>query len=332
VNRYRRQVAAMLDAVAILGPTRYAWLGRASRPLRASIQAEMDDSARRNYLALCLRAEIYRSFYCQGGPVSARWDERGPASADPWLIEEMSQANTGHGSWQPGWKVERLDDDDAVLVTDRLRARVPVSDCRRAQAAPLCPGARAEIRVPKELLELSPGFYTVVSDAPADPGSWARAVRAYWNIARAGAPALVRAVTSRLNREGLPFQLKVADHPFRLERCDAAVLYLDGEVFGELRVALGEVATALRGYLRPRVPAFTLELAPGVGAAEDTSSGESFGERRCTLLADGIIRAHERGIVEASARLDEVAARFAEDGVLLDAPYLQPSLAGRHVL
>jgi hypothetical protein len=292
----------------------------------------MDDSARRNYLALCLSAEIYRSFYCQGGPVMARWDEREPASADPWLIEAMSQANTGRGSWERGWEVEHVDDDDAVLVTERLRARVPVGDCRHPHAGPLSPGALAEVRVPKELPELSPGFFTVVSDAPADPGSWASAVRVYWNVARAGAPRLVRAVTSRLNREGMPFRLKVADHPLRLERCDAAVLYLEGEVFGDLRVPLGELATALRVYLRPRVPAFTLELAPGVGAAEDTSGGESFGENLCTLLADGIIRAHERGIVQASSRLDEVAARFAEDGVLIDAPYLQPSLAGRHVL
>jgi hypothetical protein len=27
-----------------------------------------------------------------------------------------------------------------------------------------------------------------------------------------------------------------------------------------------------------------------------------------------------------------VAARFAEEGVQIDAPYLEPSLAGRHVL
>ena len=331
MNRYRRQVAAALDAVTILSPTRYAWLGRASRPLPASIQAEMDESARRNYLVLCLRAEIYRSFYCHGGPMPANWGERGPASADPWLIEAMSQANSGHGSWEPGWKVERLDSDDAVLATARLRARVPLGDCR-AHTGPLRPGAGVDVRLPKELPELSPGFYTVVSDASADRGSWASAVRVYWNIARSGAPALVRAVTSRLNREGMPFRLKVADHPFRLERCDAAVLYLEGEIFRELRAALRELATALAAHLGPRIPAFTLELAPGVGAAEDTRGGESFGEARCALLADGIIRAHERGIMKASARLDAVAARFAEDGVLIDAPYLQPSLAGRHVL
>jgi hypothetical protein len=92
------------------------------------------------------------------------------------------------------------------------------------------------------------------------------------------------------------------------------------------------VASALADHLPARVPAFTLELAPGVGAAEADDSGESFGVRRCALLADGIVRAHERRITGAGARIDAVAARFAEDGVQIDAPYLEPSLAGRHVL
>jgi HopA1 effector protein family len=331
VNRYRKQVAAALDAVAILSPTRYAWLGRARQPLPASIEAEMDESERRNYLVSCLVDELYRSFYCHGGPVSARWDETGPASADPWLIEAISQANSGHGTWEHGWKVERLDGDEAVVATGRLRARVPMSDCR-APVGQMGPGAAVDVRVPKELPELSPGFYMAVSDAPADPATWASTVRVYWNVARAGTPELVRAVTSHLNGEGMPFRLKVADHPFRLERCDAAVLYLQGEIFRKLRAALREVAAVLAVHLRPRIPAFTLELAPGVGLAEDTGDGESFGERRCAVLADGIIRAHERGIVHAAARVETVAARFAEDGVLIDAPYLQPSLDDRHVL
>jgi hypothetical protein len=331
VNRYREQVAAALGAVEILGPTRYAWLARASQPLPASIDAEMDEPARRKYLLSCLRTELYRSFYCRGGPVSANWDERGPASADPWLVEAMSEANSGHGSWEPGWKVERLDGDEAVVATARLRARVPVGDCR-AHVGPLRPGAGVEVRVPKELPELSPGFYTVVSDTPAEPASWASAVRAYWNLGPAGAPGLIRAVTSRLNRACTPFRLKVADHPFGLERCDAAVLYLEGESFRELQATLHDVASTLAEHLQPGIPAFTLGFAAGVGLAEDTGDGESFGEWRCALLADAIIRIYEEAITESAARVEAVASRFAEDGVLIDAPYLQPSLAGRHVL
>jgi hypothetical protein len=330
VSRYREQIAAALHAVTIRGSTRYAWLGRPSRRLPASQYTAMDESERRNYLVACLREELYCSFYCHGRPVTARWGEPEPVSADPWLEEAMSQANTGSGSWQAGWTVQRLERGEAVVATDGLRARVEIGNCRASGA--IRPGDTVSIRLPKELPDLSPGFYTALSEVPSDPASSASVVRVYWNIDCASAPALVSTLTSRLNAREEPFRLKVADHPSRFTRCDAAVLYLPSDNFRALREMLGEVAVPLRAHLRRHIPAFTLELAPGVGLAEDPGDGGSFGVRRCALLADGIVRAHDRGISDGHARLAEVAARFGEDGVRIDAPYLEPSLVGRHVL
>lgn len=330
MSRHRDQVAAALAAVTIRGPARYAWLGRGSRPLPASVGAHLDEAGRRGYLVACLREELYWSFYCRGAPVPARWGEPESVSADPWLVEAMSRANTGRGSWEPGWTVERLDGEEAVAASAQLRARIPLGDCR-ALADGIAPGAPVAVRLPKELPSLSPGFSTIVSDAPRGAEWQQSIVRVYWNVGPAGAPALVRALTSRLNRREVPFRLKVADHAFRLDRCDAAVLYLPAGDFAALRGTLRQLAATRSAQLRPEVPAFTLELAPGVGAAEDGGDGESFGVRRCALLADAIVRAHELGAAGPAA-LDVVATRFAEDGVQLDAPYLEPSLAGRHVL
>jgi len=330
VNTYRDQVASAVAAVTIRGPTRYSWLGRGSRALPAPIEAELDSSERRRYLVSCLREELYVSFYCHGRPVEARWGEPEPASADPWLAAAMSQANTGRGSWEPGWTVQRVEAEEAVVTSARLRARVPLPDCRAPSGA-IAPGAAVSVRLPKELPQLSPGFYTVVSEA-ADDSPAESLVRVYWNITRAGAPALVGTLASLLNAEAVPFRLKVADHPFRLDRCDAAVLYLRGDAFQALGTTLRAVAATLTSHLRPQIPAFTLEYAAGVGVAEDDGDVESFGARRCALLADGIVRAHEQGFVDSGAQVDAVAARFAEDGVQLDAPYLAPMLAGRHVL
>jgi hypothetical protein len=220
----------------------------------------------------------------------------------------LSKANRGHGSWEHGWTVEHVDDGHAVVAGSRLRVRVPAADCRPSR---LAPGTAVSVRLPKELPSLSPGFCIVVSDAPADTSD----VRVYWNVTHAGAPALVEAITSWLNGDGLPFRLKVADHPYRFERCDAAVLYLEARAFRRLRTTLHEVAAELAGGLEPSIPAFTLELAPGVGLAED-DGGESFGTRLCALLADAIVDGRE------------VAGRFAEHGVDIDAPYR----AGRNVL
>jgi hypothetical protein len=214
----------------------------------------------------------------------------------------------------------------------RMRARIPVDDCRTFDG-PLRAGSGVRVRMPKELPRLSPGFYTVVSDAVQAHASSRPLVRVYWNVGRAGAPALVQELTSRLNAIGMPFRLKVANHGHLLDRCDAAVLYLVGDAFVDLRETLGDVAAALAPALQARVPAFTLELVPGVGLAEDVErEDQSFGTRRCALLADGIVRAHEQGATKPSAQLDAVAARFAESGVQLDAPYLEPALEGNHVL
>jgi class II lanthipeptide synthase len=307
MSRYREQVAAALEAVTILGPTRYAWLGRRNRRLPTALNAELDEAERRRYLISCLSEELYHSFYCHGSPVPARWGEPAPPFADPWLLEELSAANRGHGSWEGGWTVERVDNGEVVVTDSRLRMKAPAADCRIS-------GAAASVRLPKELPSLSPGFWFVVSDVP----SAACDVRVYWNVTAAGAPALVGSLTSRLNADGVPFRLKVADHPFRFQRCDAAVLYLEREAFLALRSWLRQAASSLSRHLEPAIPAFTLELAAGVALAEDDGV-ESFGARRCGLLADAIVRA---------PALDAVAARFAEDGVDIDAPYR----AARHVL
>jgi hypothetical protein len=327
VSPHREQVAAALDAVAIRGPMQYAWLGRRSRLPPAALRAELDAPARRAHLLSCLREELYWSFYCRGEVVQARWGEPEPSSADASLVRALAAANAASGGgWEPGWTVERTEGEDAVAVSPRLRVRVPAAACRGTVA----PGAAISLPVPKDLPALSPGFFSMVGDAGDEVG--AGVVRVYWHVTRAGAPALVRALTARLNAETLRFRLKVVDHPLRFDRCDAAVLYLRARDLPPLRGTLASVAAALGGVLRRRVPAFTLALAPGVGLAEDDGAGESFGVRRCALLAAGILEAHELRAGGGAERLQAVAARFARDGVDIDAPYLEPALAGRHVL
>ena len=165
------------------------------------------------------------------------------------------------------------------------------------------------LRVPSELPSLSPGFWLAVGDAP----SAGLDVRVYWNVAAGGAPRLVAAVTCDLNGAGVPFRLKVADHPYRFARRDAAVLYLAGDAFRECRRELVDLAATWRcgpGSRRARS-----SWRRGSALAEDRD-GESFGMARCALLAEAVVAG------------TAVEAHFAEDGVDLDAPYR----AGRDVL
>jgi hypothetical protein len=332
MNGYRDQLAAVLRAVTIRGPTQHAWLGHPSRPLPRLVRDELSTAECRRHLVASLREELYSSFYTTGGPVPARWGRVQPVASDPRLATALSDANAGSGSWEPGWTVDRHDGDGAIVATPRLRVRGSTVECRADNGGPIRPGVAVSVRLPKELPALSPGFFMVLGAAEFEGVTSGATLRAYWHITASGAPALVRALSSRLNTETVPFRLKVANHPARFDRCDAAVLYLPIEAFGEIRGMLADMGTALTSSLRPKVPAFTRALAPGVGLAESPPTGESFGGHRCGLLADGIVDAHEQGVAAGAARVDAVIESLAASGVKIDAPYLERSLHGRHVL
>jgi hypothetical protein len=332
MNDYRDQLAAAVRAVTIRSPTAYAWFGQHSRPLPRLVRDALRGVEYRRHLVASLSEELYSSFYTTGWPVPARWGRVPPVASDRRLAAALSDANDASGSWEPGWTVDRRDGDDAIIATPRLRVRVPAFDCRPNDGGQIRSGVAVSVPLPKELPALSPGFFMVLGATRSEVVAWPHTVRVYWHIAASGAPALVRALTSRLNAETVPFRLKVANHPIRFDRCDAAVLYLPIEAFEGVRAMLADVALTMAPLLRPRIPAFTLALAAGVGLAESPATGESFGEHRCRLLADGIVRAHERGVAPGSSRVDAVIERLAEEGVKIDAPYLEPSLDGVHAL
>lgn len=329
---YRDQLAAAVGAVKILGPARYAWLGRRSRPLPRSVLARLDHTDCRRQLVASIREDLYASFYCTGAPVPARSGNAETARADPELRAKLSNANTGHGSWDPGWIVRSCGEGEVVVASPRVRVRVSAADCRVDGAREITSAATVSVRLPKELPGLSPGFFMVIGNAAFDVAPGAGVVRVYWHVAAGGAPALVRTLTTRLNAESVPFRLKVADHPALFDRCDAAVLYLRVDTFRSLGPLLHKAADSLAARVRPSIPAFTRRLAPGVGLAESAGTGQSFGASRCALLAEGIVSVHEQGVRGVSARAAAAIQHLAANGVEIDAPYLEPSLSGRHVL
>jgi hypothetical protein len=332
MNVYREQLVAALRAVTIRSPTEYAWLGQPSRPLPRSVRHALSAVECRRHLVASLREELYSSFYTTGWVVPTHSGRVQPVGSDPQLAAGLSAANAGSGSWESGWMFDRYDGNEAIVATQRLRVRVPVVDCRVNDGGQIRSGVAVSVPLSKELPALSPGFFMVLGAARSEVVASPHTVRVYWHIAASGAPALVRALTSRLNAETVPFRLKVANHPLRFDRCDAAVLYLPIEAFEGVRAMLADVAMTVASRLRPRTPAFTLALAPGVGLAESPANGESFGEHRCRLLADGIVGADERGVAPGTARAEAVIETLAENGVTIDAPYLEPSLDGQHVL
>jgi hypothetical protein len=240
---------------------------------------------------------------------------------DPLLVEALSHSNVGRGCWEPGWLLQGREDGGFVVERGGLVLRATADECRGLPETGER-GAEVEVRYPKELLRASPGFYMALAERPFDDTDGL--VRLYWNLAPEGAVPFVREATRLVSDAGFGARLKVANDPRLYDRADAGVLYLPRAEALRGGDLVRELHAAVAPHLGPGVPAFTRRLAAGVGLAEDPGSGQSFGQSRCNLVADGLVRAWEQGVTGRAGRVEAVRERMAEEGIDPDAPYLRP--------
>jgi hypothetical protein len=309
VSRYRETILGVLETTRIVSGDAYDWChGRYERP-------DVEGGTAEGWLTEALTNRLYSQFFCSGRPVGSR------GSGRPWprasgFVEELSAANTGTGCWEPGWRIVGAENGTTIVERDGLRLW--------ARADEMAPeGGMAAVRLPKELRRLSAGFYLALGNRALD-GRPGRLVRLYWNLRPESAPAFLECVTSLLNDADLAFRVKLLDTPALYARRDAGVLYVNADDRARAAAPVAAIYARHADVLDPGVPAFTKALAPGLAAADDPGGDESFGKHRCRLLAQGMVRAHERGREDASARLEVVAEVFAEAGIRLDRPYLNP--------
>jgi len=320
---YREQIEAVVAATTIRGRLRYAWFGRPSRPPAAAVRRALSPDAQRAYLRSQLQGHLYEAFYTQGGAEPGERPVAGPLPrGSAGFVAALSAANTGRGFWAEGWAVRAVEGDVLIVDRDGLSVAVrPGAQVAVAEAARRI-GGQVRVRIPKELPSVSPGFFMVLGDEPLAED--APLVRLYWHLTADGATVLVREVTEALNATGIPFRLKALNDPSRYTRCDAGVVYLRRDDYPRAAERLENVYPMVAPYLRPRTPAFTKPLAPGLGLAEDPEGATSFGLHRCDLLADGLLEAHAARKQGVRERLEMVEARFARAEITLERPYLNP--------
>ncbi|MFD4371278.1 lanthionine synthetase LanC family protein [Streptomyces sp. NPDC058486] len=321
----RDHVAAAVAATAIVGDHGFAWFGKRPPRLPARLTRSLDAQVRRDYLAQALAEHLYAYFYVKGHASPMHWEPPTVGGGSAPLVEALRRRNAGAGSWEGGWQVHQSPPGAGTgpppeVRLERERVRISVLDERllRPQGA-----VTSALRMPKELLHRSPGHYLALSDEPVAPG--AAVVRVYWNCTARGALDLMGALTTSLNGAGIAYQFKVLDDPTAFDRCDAAVLYLAADTVEAAHPHLDRAHRLLADTRRARgtrVPVFTKELGAGVGLAEDTDHGRSFGMHRCRLLAEGLVEASARG--RRADRLECVGAYLDTHGVSLDTPYLRP--------
>jgi hypothetical protein len=208
-----------------------------------------------------------------------------------------------------------------VVERQGLTLEVAPEACVPPISEPLASAVQISLRVPSARPNLSPGYFLVIGDAPISQGDGL--VRLYWHLKPGGAARWLQSATAALNARNLPFHLKVLHSPQLFTRCDAGVLYLPQSAVGAAQPALRDIYAHVETELRSEVPAFTKSLAPGLGLAE-SPGGESFGLNRCDLIAGGLVRSRTEGRTDAAGRLDCVLTRWADAGLDVEHPYLNP--------
>src|SRR5207244_2675027 len=130
--------------------------------------------------------------------------------------------------------VRALEDQEIVVERNGLSLWVARCDVLTLEGGPPAVGAAVAVGLPKELPNLSPGFYLALGDEPLPSQEQEPLVRLYWHLVSEAAPLLIEHATACLNRAHISFQLKVVNEPGRYTRCDAGVLYVPRRHYAEV--------------------------------------------------------------------------------------------------
>jgi len=241
------------------------------------------------------------------------------------VVEAMSAANSTRERWEEGWSITQIMHHGQVLAQRGNETRTVWPGqfiSKDGPAAVPRTGAQISLFYAKESRSLQNGFYYAFGEEAEEPSVGSALVRLYWNISARGAPLLVGAVTSRLNRFQVPFRMKCAISPSQYRRTDVAVIYLAKRFFRITAELLVDIHPAVAEFLDEEVPLFSKAVARGVGVAEDPGTGESFGQSRCRCLAQGIWDCYLRGEQSPGERADEFRRLLVSKRIDPEHPHL----------
>lgn len=326
---YLQQITTAIRATRFRSSAEACWFGKpANLAVPRRLGRVLTPVQARACVLTGLQDQLYTNFYCRAvaSPSSAGEIEAGSNTGSARFVERLSGANGGAGFVEPGWEVRHIERTTLTVSRNGLALTVRAAALLPPDVPP-SPGLMASLRLPKEFISRLPGFYLAMGNRRLDDDAWKALIRLYWNVTPDGAVDLMRLATCELNTRRVPFQFKVHTNLARGVRSDGAVLYLHKPDYAEVCGVLEGICRTIAPNLRAAVPALTKRLAPGVGLAEDPGNGLSFGEHRCRLLAEGLLRAHELGKTSDVDRLHVVEALFADERISLETPYLNPGSA-----
>jgi hypothetical protein len=313
-----------LQAAQVLSPSRYVILGE----IRNLTEDASEPGSAASRIVLSLAGDLYERLYLRPArpvrPTPAGWAARRD------FIASLSAANSGRGTWTPGWRIAQVDDDGDIGVRSHGLTFWASSTQVRLEDDSIEPGKSCWVRVPRELRLLHPGSYFALGDTPdaylhTDPGGgpWPL-IRYFWHLPATVAATFITEATTALNALAVPFRLKLLSDPDSYHRADAGVLYLRREDALSHSQTIGRIHRSVTPELRGDVPLLTFRLAHGLSLAEDPGDDSSFGLHRCTLIAQALWRSFSQAQTDLDARAATLAATFQQHGLDPLHPYLGP--------
>ncbi|MEY3826644.1 MAG: hypothetical protein RLZZ148_1461 [Cyanobacteriota bacterium] len=228
---------------------------------------------------------------------------------DVAFYDQLHKSNNGSGYFDSSWQILQ-EESDGSLVVSKEGLRIYIQPDKHLQdseqAAEI--GDVVSIKLPKNRVQN--GFYMAVGNEGFSHTEKTRlpdtTVRIYWNFTPEGALAVMK---------GLDYQ-----------RDDAGVLYFDKCNYQQVRPILTKIYQETVASFKSGIPLFTLELAKGLGLAEEPnhrfSEQESFGTHRCQIIANGLLKAWCQGSNSPQGRMDAILEQFTELGLDLERVYL----------
>jgi HopA1 effector protein family len=294
---------------------------------------QMPQALQRKFLSLQLRSFLYGIYYngAMRSVLAPETDEKAPPldlennmvlGVDVKFYQRLHDSNRGIGYFEPGWRILRAEKDGSLAVTKgSLRLHLDREKHLQPSEQAVIEGDSVAIRLPKNRLQR--GFYIAVGNAGVHHLNSSEiepiTVRIYFNLTSEGAVAIMDSLTRQLNEVEVPFSFKVLYNPKDYDRYDSGVLYFDKRDYGLVREVLQPLYRKNESHFKPNVPLFTLELAPGLGLAEEPDKKfeeqESFGTNRCQIVANGLLEAWYQGDNSTTGRMQSILKEFSHVGI-----------------
>lgn len=306
----------------------------------ASLQ-KMPEKIQQRYAGLQLRGFLYGIYYnghllkslaldvdSKDLPISL--ENSTFLGIDQKFLEKLHGSNTGSGYFDEGWSIlKEKSDGNLVVHKGDLKLHIKRHYHLQPTQQSATVGETVAILMPKNFI--LKGFYTAVGNAglqgQVQQKQLQETVRFYFNVSSEGAIALMEILTQQLNDFSVPFTLKVLYNPGDYGRYDSGVLYFNKFQYETVQRVLKLAYAETQSSFYSEVPLFTKKLAPGLGLAEEPDSkldGESFGENRCQIVVNGLLKAIQTGDNSLEGRMKAIYQQFANAKIDWRYPYLNP--------